>query len=268
MALDLMKEFGSFLSGAGLSAAGFIFKDWWWPKWKSKADQKQTRWYPLLEAAQDLKQRLEELTNKYKQCPPNDPWGKDQKLPSEARDFCELYTLHDDPDPIKNLDDSSLKPGLLRKNNDDQERVRTRMGHPLNFAANSLYRTAKYLGYAVRVRKELATNKLVLPERTRRVMKEKLEKVRDELHGTSKQHPGAGIILEQQDLIGESVWSSNDYIISDWDFRERLLNEHGWQQYTGLFRFYVNFHMKIYNEVADTIKALAALCEAIESLCL
>jgi hypothetical protein len=95
-----------------------------------------------------------------------------------------------------------------------------------------------------------------------------LLKVRDELHGTSETHPGSGIIFERQETIGESVWDKqDDCVISDAKFREKLLRSPDWEEFTELFRFFVDFQMKVDTEVQNTINALEPLCGALERVC-
>ena len=91
--------------------------------------------------------------------------------------------------------------------------------------------------------------------------------VRGELNGSSEKDPGAGIVDDLQDLIGESVWNPNDSsVITYYEFRERLLDATGWEQFTDLFRFFAHFHWKMDYEVKKTIAALTPLCGALEKL--
>ncbi len=133
--------------------------------------------------------------------------------------------------------------------------------HELNGATISLYRTARYLGYAQRVRRELEHGQLKLSRAKRKKVVSLLVEVRDELNGRS----GAGIIDDLQDLIGESVWDQEDSVISYYEFRERLLKSEGWEQYVELFRFYVHFHLKMNTEVLKTREALGNLLDCLKS---
>jgi hypothetical protein len=117
---------------------------------------------------------------------------------------------------------------------------------------------------AQRVRRELGHGQLIIPSGTRTEVIEPLSNVRKELNGTSEQHPGAGIIDDLQDLIGESVWGQDDCVISYYEFRERLLRTPGWEQFTDLFRFFVHFHLKQDTEVKKTRDALQQLCGFLE----
>ena len=53
-------------------------------------------------------------------------------------------------------------------------------------------------------------------------------------------------------------------MISYYEFRERLLGATGWEQFTDLFRFFVDFQKKVDTEVKKTSEALTPLCSAIE----
>src|SRR5262249_53413250 len=94
-----------------------------------------------------------------------------------------------------------------------------------------------------------------------------LSDVRRELNGTSEKDPGAGIVDDLQDLIGESVWDpDNSSVITYYEFRERLLNVTGWEQFTDLFRFFAHFHWKMDYEVKKTTAAFIPLCAALKNL--
>jgi hypothetical protein len=144
----------------------------------------------------------------------------------EARGFHELYLLDKDTTPIDNFLELTVDPGARREDEHAVQGVRTRI-HELNGATISLYRTAKYLGYAQRVRRELVHGQLKISRETQEGMIEQLSNVRKELNRTSEQHPGAGVIDDLQDLIGESVWGHDDSVISYYEFRERLLGATG-----------------------------------------
>ncbi|HSF30825.1 MAG TPA: hypothetical protein VLK82_10190 [Candidatus Tectomicrobia bacterium] len=271
--LELLKILGSFI-GALVGAIGALSFKEYLDQRRLQAKERQTRWLPLLRAAQDLKLRLDELTSIYKTEPPTYPWnnytwkdahGDEHPLPLEARDFHELYLLDKDTTPIDNFQELNMDPGARRKDEHAVQAVRARI-HELNRATTSLYRTAKYLGYAQRVRRELAHGQLEISRQMREQMIELLSNVRKELNGTSEQHPGAGLIDDLQDLIGESVWGQDDSVISYYEFRERLLGATGWEQFTDLFRFFVHFHKKIDTEVKQTNEALATLCSALQTV--
>jgi hypothetical protein len=232
--------------------------------------EKQTRWLPLFGATQDFKKTLDELTLRYKK--PNNRWnnykwedsGGEHPLPLEARDFHELYLLDKDTEPIIDFLKLKVDPSARRKDLDAVQRVRTRI-HELNFATASLYRTAKYLGYAQRVRKELEHGRLIFLKEQQEMI-DLLLKVREELNGTSEQHPGAGVTDDLQDLIGESIWGQDDSVISYYVFRERLLIETGWEQFIELFRFYIDFHKKMDTEVKKTSQALSCIIDRLRDI--
>jgi hypothetical protein len=69
-------------------------------RWRARITERQTRWLPLLRAAQDLREKLLDLIPHYKspRSQWNNHWWNDshgvwRPLPSEARDFHELYLL-------------------------------------------------------------------------------------------------------------------------------------------------------------------------------
>jgi hypothetical protein len=265
--LELLKILGSFI-GAVVGAVGALSFKEYLDQRRLQEKEKQTRWLPLFRAAQDLKGSLDELTSTYKS--PGYLWndyawvdshGDKHPLPLEARDFHELYLLDKDTKPICSFQKLEVDPGARRKEEHVVLEVRTRI-HELNHATISLYRTAKYLGYAQRVRRELVHGQLKIPRETREELIELLSNVRKELNGTA----GAGIIDDLQDLIGESVWGQDDSVISYYEFRERLLGKTGWEQFTDLFRFFVEFHKKIDTEVKKTSEALTSLCSALERI--
>jgi hypothetical protein len=224
----------------------------------------QIRWLPLYGAAKDLKERLEHLTSIYKITSSGYQWDNytynNAPLPLHARDFQELYLLDRDAAPILGFFTDWPDPGERRRDYQAVQKVRERI-HELNSATMSLYRMARYLGYAQRVLSELAVGQLEISRPKRDEMIVLLSDVRRELNGSS----GAGIVDDLQDLIGESVWDpNNSSVITYYEFRERLLNATGWEQFTELFRFFVHFHWKMDNEVKMTIVALTSLCCALE----
>ena len=77
---------------------------------------------------------------------------------------------------------------------------------------------------------------------------------------------GSGIIDDLQDLIGRSVWTEDDTVISYHEFREVILSEKGWEQFIELFRFFVHFHFKINSEAKDTAHALGDLSSALAEI--
>jgi hypothetical protein len=262
--LDALKILASFI-GAVLGGVGaFLLKEVWLDRRKQRDREKQTRWLPLFAGAQDLKTRLDDLASKYEDprsvwCEWTSSWGRTFRLPTEARDFHELYLLDANPQVIDESFTLRGDPGGARESESAVKRIRSRI-HELNYATISLYRTAKYLGYAQRVRRELEQGQLRVPATIRNEVIGLLLSVRMELNGTSERDPGAGIVDDLQDLIGESVWGENDGVISYHEFRERLIAKSGWEQFTDLFRFFVHYHMKLDTEVKKTREALQNLC--------
>ena len=237
---------------------------------RSRAREYQTRWLPLLTAAGHLKQRLENTESNYINVSNEYRWkeyiwtdsnGNNRSLPLLSKDFHELYLIDADPPLIVNFANIEDAPASHRKNQQAVQRVRERI-HELNSATISLYRMAVYLGHAQRVLQELQLGQLHIPDAQRRQLIQLILKVRTELNGPS----GAGIIDDLQDLIGMSVWTEDDSVISYHKFRERILSEEGWEQFTDLFRFFVHFHFKIYTEVKNTKNALGDLSNTLEKV--
>jgi hypothetical protein len=132
----------------------------------------------------------------------------------------------------------------------------------LNYATSSLYIAAKYLGIAELVRRDLKEQLLSVPSNAREEMQCLISNVRESLQGKT----GAGIVGEQQESIGEIVWGLDDRVITNCEFRRRLL-EPGWEQFVGLFRFYVHLHKKLEHEVTCAIDAIDPLVGEVHRLC-
>ena len=238
-----------------------------------KIEQKKSRWAPLRTAARKLEQRFEELTSIYRTQPPTESWNghkwnpesnsDNRLLPSKARDFCELYMLDQNAQPIRHWYDERPSPIAVRKDPEKVDMMWVRF-HEMTYAASSLHMTAEYLAYAERVREELRDGRLIVSSGVQKGMHDLLLNVRQELHGTSKEHPAAGVIFEHQELIGKNMWKDNDTVIDLWEFYGKLLSRE-WAQFTDLFRFFIDFHLKLETEVANTKNALRQLWSGIET---
>jgi hypothetical protein len=214
--------------------------------------ERQSYWSPLLESALEFRQRLGDLKDQYiEKRERGEPLGR-----YYPADFCELYVI--DGSQIDKLDKNleEADPIQARKSG-DLERTRVRTAHQLTYAVSSLYRTAKYLGAAQHALTGLREFSLMLPEVAIRQIADLILDVRKNLQGKGQ---AAGIFSEQQEAIGEVVWDSSGKIVSNHEFRKRLF-EPGWEQFVGLFRFYVHFHQKLDHEVKDTICALGPLID-------
>jgi hypothetical protein len=235
--------------------SGPFVKDWF-DRRTLRRLQRQTRRRPLLEAARGLAERWKELSERYSPDRPEES--------SIALDFVELYTLRDRA-PIEDLEEDALHRVLDESRHDGWavQRVRRRMSHQLNYAASSLYLTGRYLGYAEPVLRDLKDGRLLVLDSDADEMTEVISGVRREMQGTSKDHPGVSIIWEQQQSIAESMWGADDRLIGYPEFRRKLLEPVGWEQFTGLFRFFVHFHKKRYTEVARTNKAVEDLIDSV-----
>jgi hypothetical protein len=272
---EWLKLLATFITGSLFTALAGPYINDWYQRRELRVKQKESRWAPLRRAARNLEERLEELSKKYLMEVKTDPWaGREWKdgtagrmylLPSEARDFHELYLLDGNPEQITNwYVPGSPSPGVVRENKDNVTRLWTRL-HELTYAANSLHRTAEYLAHAERAREELADGRFLIAKAVRKRMSHLLEQVRQELHGTSPQHPAAGVIYEHQELIGKNMWTNQGTVIDLWRFYGKLLSPE-WAQFTDLFRFFIEFHLKIRTEVDKTKQALRELWREIETV--
>lgn len=91
---------------------------------------------------------------------------------------------------------------------------------------------------------------------------------------------GAGIFLEQQESIAEMMLDPDGRVLSHFDFRRRLLELPGWEQFTALFLFYISdddrldgapgrarFVAKVPHEVQATTDALGRLDARLAEIC-
>jgi hypothetical protein len=259
--MELLKILGAFV-GAVFGALGAVSFKEYLDRRRLRDSEQHKRWLPLLRAAQNLREKLDEFIAIYRQ--PTSQWRNyeydGRPLPLEARDFHELYLLDIDAALIETFLDLRIDPGERRKNPEAVRSVRARI-HELNRATILLYRMAAYFGYAQRVRKELLYGKLEGRAATQVQFVRLLDNVKRELNGPT----GAGMIDDLQDLIGENVWSAEDSVIGYQEFRERILSPQGWEEFTELFRFFVHFHKKLDYEVKQTEMALGQLCNALET---
>jgi hypothetical protein len=222
---------------------------------------------------QQLKARLSELADVYRGKPSkHTPW-------SLSGDFRELYLLSRDEIPWNQ--DKDEGPSILdsdanqpRRDGEAVQRLRKRMCYELNFATSSLYRTARYLAYARLVHLHLSGGGSSLEPADR----ERLDRLIADVGAGLQGEGGAGIFSEQQESIAEMMVDSGGKVLSHHDFRRRLLELPGWEQFTALFLFFMSednkldlkklgkneknrarFVAKLDNEVDDTIEALAEL---------
>jgi hypothetical protein len=215
--------------------------------------QKQTRWSPFLKSARELQARLEFLRGVYKRAP-----GMSFSPESLSADFRELYALS--RAEIPNFQECD--PDAPRRNPVEVQRLRSRMCHELTFAESSVYITAVYLGRSEYVWRDLNQDVLTVPDEARKDMLRLVDDVRQSLQGKS----GAGIFAEQQEYIGEAMWTPGDGVLSNLEFRNRILDLPGWESFKNLIRFYADFGPKIEHEVKDTVAALGALVDRIDEL--
>lgn len=265
MIIEVLKVLGPFL-GAIIGALGALWFKEWLDRKRSRERQLQTRWRPLLEATRLLEARLVKVASFYSKSShqwENHTWSSPTRgqlpLPTLSRDFHEIYLIDPHPPLLDEGFSNAGDPGLRRKDQQAVQQVRQRI-HELNLATISLYRMAVYLGHAQRASEELRLGRLDVTDTDRGLLIRLLSDVRAALNGPG----GAGIIDDLQDLIGKSVQTEDGSVISYHEFRERLLGDRGWEQFTDLFRFFVHFHFKIDSEVENTRLALRPLSEALE----
>jgi hypothetical protein len=236
--------------------------------------QKQSHWSPLLAAAHELRTRFDHLSCLLRKCgdpdgcrhdgqcrqpkPGGAPCAQPVSRESFYRDCCELYMLK--REKIDSFD--PLDPNAPRADPQLVQCTRRRMGHELTYTSSSVYKTARYLGLAERVRRDLAGHLLMLEGAHRQTMTSLIERVRDSLQGS-----GNGIFVEQQESIAEVVWHPAGGVITNFDFRQKLLAPSDWDQFTNLLRFFVHFEQKLDSEIANTSSSLADLIAELHRLC-
>jgi hypothetical protein len=251
---ELEKAILSFLGALLGAVCGAYFKAWFDAKQEERrlrSEQQQTLLRPLVEATTTLRERLETLVGIYRNQRQELPFS----LESLSSDFRELYMLSPGPVDLETSDGNAPRgdPRAV-------QRLRTRMAHNLNYAASSLYFTARYLGWAKRVSRGLKDGSLIVSDNSRREANNLLKSVCNALQGKD----GAGIPWEEQESIAEVVWKGN-YVVTYPEFQRLLLESPGWEQLMGLFRFFVDFKPKVDYEVSETAKALSALEKGIDN---
>lgn len=248
MSIEVLKATLAFAGALIGAVCGAYFKAWFdsqQEKRRLRSKQQQTLLRPLVEAATTLRERLEALVGTYRKQRPDLPFS----VESLSADFRELYMLSRDLVDLETSDGN-----VPRQAPKAVQGLRTRMAHHLNYAASSLYFTARYLGWARRVSRGLKEGSLVLADNSPKEASDLLNAVCNALQGPK----GDGIPWEEQESIAEVIWKGDD-IITYPEFRRLLLESPGWEQLMGLFRFFVDFEPKIDYEVSETAKALGVL---------
>ena len=263
-------------------------QDWWTAK-RAQEKEDEALWslhqqqfhLPLLDAARQLKARLSELADIYR--------GKSTRHTPESvsGDFRELYLLSRDELPWSQETDEG--PSILdsdgnqpRRDDGAVQRLRKRMCYELTLATSSLYWTARYLAYARLAHRHLSGGGSNLKTADREGLDQLIAAVGAALQGPG----GAGVFSEQQDSIAEMTVDSDGKVLSHYDFRRRILELPGWEQFTALFLFFISeddkldiatlgeheqhrarFVAKLDDEVAATIGALSRLDARLTKLC-
>jgi hypothetical protein len=173
-----------------------------------------------------------------------------------SADFRELYRLSREPiEPIEKLYDLSTDPNQPRRNTELMQQVRTRMCRELNFATTSVYRAARFLALAQVMRRLLDEGRTSLPDQPAKQLGGQLAALSKDWQGPG----GAGLPTEQQESIGEMMLTPDGGVITQFEFRQRLLELPGWEQYTALLTFFITFGPKVDYEVLATVTALRTL---------
>ena len=263
-------------------------QDWWTAK-RAQEKEDEALWslhqqqfhLPLLDASRQLKARLSELVGIYR--------GKSTRHTPESvsGDFRELYLLSRDEIPWSQETDEG--PSILdsdgnqpRRDDEAVQRLRKRMCYELTLATSSLYWTARYLAYARLAHRHLSGGGSNLETADREGLDQLIAEV-----GAALQGPGeAGIFSDQQESIAEMTVDSDGKVLSHYDFRRRILELPGWEQFTALFLFFVSeddkldiatlgehernrarLVAKLDDEVAATIGALSRLETRLTKIC-
>lgn len=263
----------------GLSAVvgygGKMAQDWWTGRNARQQARRELRTLhqqqfhrPLLSATRDLLASLDTVFAVYR-ADPDAP-----STPADlAGDFRELYLLRRDeiPGNPSLLDTDGNEP------RDDQQavqRLRRRMCYQLNLATSILYRTARYLAQAGLVHRHLGNGSKLAPS-DQGELAAMITRVRAALAGPD----GAGIFVEQQDSIAEMMIDAEGLILSHHDFRQRLLDLPGWEQFTALLYFFISeddkqqsdgkarLFAKLEHEVSATTAALQGLEATLVRIC-
>ena len=231
---------------------------------------RRSYYLPLREAAHDLKTRLEYLARIYRHEAPDAPFTPE----SLSGDFRELYRLS--PDPIDSRYNPGTDPNQPRRDDDHAvQRLRTRMCQDLNFATSTVYRAARYLAWAQLNRRLLEEGRTSLPAQPAGQLLDQLKAVSKAWQGPT----GAGLPTEQQESIGEIMLTPDGHVITQFEFRQRLLKLPGWEQYTALLTFFLTenddfekypirarLDCKVDNEVLTTVTALGTLIASLDQI--
>lgn len=248
---------------------GVLITQWWADRreeqnWqRRRATEQEDQWtaerrsyhLPLRDAAHEFEDRLEHLTRIYRR-EPVPGFGPD----SMSADFRELYILS--RAPITDLYDPGTDPNQPRRDDQAVQRLRTRMCRELNFATTSVYRAARFLALAQATRRLADEGRTSLLDQYAEQLGHQFTAIAESWQGPG----GAGLPTEQQESIGEMMLTPDGRVITQFEFRQRLLELPGWEQYTALLTFFVNFGPKVDHEVRATAAALHDLVTSIDGL--
>jgi hypothetical protein len=165
-------------------------------------------------------------------------------------------------EPIEKLYDTGIDPNQPRRDDQAVQQLRTRMCRELNFATTSVYRAARFLASAQLTRRLLDEGRAGLPTQPAKQFGDQLAAVAKDWQGPT----GAGLPTEQQESIGEMMLTPDDRVITQFEFRQRLLKLPGWEQYTALLTFFITFGPKVDYEVLATVTALCTLIASLDQI--
>jgi hypothetical protein len=221
-------------------------------------EDRRSYYRPLREAAHELEERLKQLAGIYRREP-----GAGFDPGTVSADFRELYILSRDPiEPIEKLYEPGTDPNQPRRDDQAVQQLRTRMCRELNFATTSVYRAARFLALAQVTRRLLDEDRTSLPKQSAKQFGDQLAAVSKDWQGPS----GAGLPTEQQESIGEMMLTPDGRVITQFEFRQRLLELPGWEQYTALLTFFITFGPKVDYEVLATVTALCTLIASLDQI--
>ena len=101
------------------------------------------------------------------------------------------------------------------------------MCRDLNAATTCLYQTARYIALAELTRNHLAGGRHGLPGPAALDLNQRIADVASALEGPT----GAGLPPEQHESIGEMMCTDGERVIPQCEFRKRLLELPGWEQW-------------------------------------
>eukprot|EP00474_Spongospora_subterranea_P005518 CRZ05976.1 hypothetical protein [Spongospora subterranea] len=218
-----------------ITALGIWFVPAWWSARIAKQDKDRELWnesreryyFLLREAAQELLNRLTRLKEiYYREKPHHDP-------DRMSEDFRELFMLSRNTIP----DIHTADPNRLRANLETRQYVQTRMHRYLYLATSTLYIAARYFALVKLTRSHLSCGRHVLTETKAKDLTDRINNVTLALKGPDD--IDFGMPTEQQESIGEIMITDGNRVMTQYEFRKRLFDCPGWEQFTSLMTFFI-----------------------------